>query len=880
MPCFRLTNLNLVRFLCLSVRMHTGPLTAECLYTLMMELKNQHTRVQEFKLPIDTGSIHSWVFGRGFSRIRKSSPTPVNWTEGMFFLVKSLIPPEGWNRYVSPRDDRGEFCIKYEDDNRAYLRFPRDTPTEVELQPSHRALFGSARFEYDFALAYAHYLRVLQSETSIKTTSFYIRLLPSSLVDSGIDGVTSLLSFGRRCPFTRPGGVHFSLPLKIQRTSDRQFRRWDVLMTSISVLQGSRVLLLGPINTAKTDKLGREIPLRTTIDTGCTSTLLPEDIVQRLKAFYMPSSREEISFMVKANTRWEDVDVVFEFKTLDEKKELVRCPSKDFFTTESPSFEVKSSDWLDCPIEVLRGGHARTAILGTNFMRTAIVYFSNPEEPGKQPFVQIAGQFKPEEFQLLPQLNTHGIDTRTAIVEPHTTLQHQAGPSQDRGRASSRAPHHTDPSYQAPVRSRSYNNRPATADQPVGRGASVTRQRVPSQQPVVPPPQHGRSQSQHRPDHPTVTERLFHKIPLFQRPPPSPQSQQPFPRSPKIAAGSSGLQPRSTSRPIQRYVPPTLESDQRGRTQNREPTRPTGAVQQGRDRSASATGRGLAGIAKGVANIFRPRSRSQAPPRSASAQGWYDRSESQRGGMTNHPNSSFSGFVYIADPPAASGSRTSRPHPPHGEATTGDRKISQQSQRDPVVPVPPRRPERSANTGLPGPPPVPRRAGLDYAQMRPSNRTRHHTEQEASRRAQTSLEVPAGGNVSNARQGTHTVPSPNLVPRPLEAPLGPQRTVGTSSPGVRQGLPGSTLPAVTQVPPSPNRHRHAGSQSLPYSQNAPPIAHNASSGGPGPGIAGPSTSRAHHHSRSAMPGASGSRPSGEYTSNKQPRREHSRDRRY
>ncbi|KAI0313353.1 hypothetical protein OF83DRAFT_1141819 [Amylostereum chailletii] len=343
------------------------------------------------------------------------------------------------------------------------------------------------------------------------------------------------------------------------------------------------------------------------------------------------------------------------------------------------------------------------------------------------------------------------------------------------------------------------------------------------------------------------------------------------------AAGSSGLWRQCSTSPS--FTP------------NPELTRPLPAAAEGarhaREPSAasvtSASVRGFGSLVTGVANLFRRnRSRSQAgPSRAASAQGWYDLSESQRGGMINQPNSSLSSLVYVvAEPPVASGARTGRSCPPRGEAATGDREIPQQSQRGSVGPVHTRRQERSANTSPPGPPPVQRYPGLDYAQMRPSNRSRQHTEQaasEASRRAQTSPQVPVGDSSSGARQETaHAIRSLNIVPRPsLEAPLDPQRTVVTSSPRVPQesSASGPTLvPTVIQVPPSPN--------SLPYSQNAPPIAHNASSGGPGPGIAGPSTSRAHHHPERAMARASGSRPSGEYTSNKRPRREHSRDRRY
>ncbi|KAI0309141.1 hypothetical protein OF83DRAFT_1179971 [Amylostereum chailletii] len=111
------------------------------MYTVSMELKNKYTKAWEFSLPVDTGSIHSWVFGRGFSYLDADSNTPKDWPSNhdrpssfqWKYIVNSLVPPEPWDTYTEPRSEFEEFRTEYSDGRREYLRIPEDAPTKVVI---------------------------------------------------------------------------------------------------------------------------------------------------------------------------------------------------------------------------------------------------------------------------------------------------------------------------------------------------------------------------------------------------------------------------------------------------------------------------------------------------------------------------------------------------------------------------------------------------------------------------------------------------------------------------------------------------------------------------------------------------------------------------
>ncbi|KAI0309174.1 hypothetical protein OF83DRAFT_1296311 [Amylostereum chailletii] len=357
-------------------------------YPSIQKLKNKHTDDwQEFVLPIDTGSRHSW----------KERPGSLTRS------IKTLNPPPGWDKHSSPTREKREYLLKfYGGLARTYIRLPENLPTQVAIPASYGIANGPLEFEYNFVLAYAatsnlvqtfstydgnlglgirqyiaqfgkstpdglrHFLTVLQEKTSINTTSFYVRLLPLSLENSSRNGLNSLV--------------------------------------------------------------------------GASATLLPKDAIRKMRAILGMQEEQDTPLVVDPNISWEGVQVVFEFMTTEGMRER-------------------------------------------NFLRTAIVFFGDSEDRMQLPFVQIAGQFEPEEFRLLAQPNaSHG--TRAAMVGPYPTSgssQPQAGPSntKHRHRSSSCATHRTDSYQAAEVR-------------PGPQNAMTT--------PAIFTPQRGRSQSQRPPE--------------------------------------------------------------------------------------------------------------------------------------------------------------------------------------------------------------------------------------------------------------------------------------------------------------------------------------------------------------------------------------------
>ncbi|KAJ3712981.1 hypothetical protein DFJ43DRAFT_1105779 [Lentinula guzmanii] len=398
----------------------------------------------EFKLPIDTGDIHSWLFLQALEYIKNVTVsqkdemvahTSAQWPENCNpkaigvtwpFMVKrpnkvNQMPQKvikyGSQGYVVINDGPVESKIvvtlhgwDWEKQDRSKDGFSiQDGFDFVSAANEHIIRDGydgniglGPRQGYLQLGTSRSFLAALSVNRQINNASiFIIRLVhPHDLSRAPLNcDLLNILSFGPSFPLRAPVNpdAHFSLPIptvNIYNDNSARPTSWDVKLLRIGIGPADRDECIW-INMDDPNNENQSIKgINILMDTGTPMTILPTYVVSRMLAdkHWLDASEKTVGLrkLIMSHKRYRELPyekMIFEFQGEMHKPVKVVVPAQPFLTWHTQAAFGDDPTSHLCPIK----GSDRSGrfVLGQNWYWAAIVKHVSPNERQKFPFVQV-----------------------------------------------------------------------------------------------------------------------------------------------------------------------------------------------------------------------------------------------------------------------------------------------------------------------------------------------------------------------------------------------------------------------------------------------------------------------------------------------------------